>query len=243
MKYLILLIVALLPFSAHAEGRPLVLELFTSQGCSACPPADKVMSELIEDNPDMLMLSFHVDYWDRLGWKDPYSLPAATDRQKAYANTVAAKKIFTPQAMINGEWSFIGTKHGDISDALDEARDDESPYLPVTLAQTPTGLEIKITPEADNAVRGTASIWLIGYSGATTNRIGRGENRGIEVINHNNVQQLMYLGEWHENAVALTLDFVPEADFAAVIVQRPASKILGAASVALQQSAPSPDKE
>ena len=100
------LAVAIAP--AQAGERPIVVELFTSEGCSSCPPADALLAELAS-RPDVLALSFHVDYWDRLGWKDPYSSREATARQHRYATLLDLASIYTPQIVIDGKWQAVGS--------------------------------------------------------------------------------------------------------------------------------------
>src|SRR5262252_1517002 len=109
-----------------------VVELFTSEGCSSCPPADALLAELAS-RPEVLALSFHVDYWDRLGWKDPFSSPAATERQQRYASVLGLATVYTPQIVVDGKWQAVGSDRVEVEQALKAAgrsRDE----VPVVLA-------------------------------------------------------------------------------------------------------------
>src|SRR5437870_8060822 len=143
--------------SAQAGERPIVVELFTSQGCSSCPPADALLAELAR-RPDVLALSFHVDYWDRLGWKDPFSSRAATERQNRYAKLLALPTVYTPQIVVDGKWQAVGSDRADVEHALDLARRDRLD-VPVTLALDHGQAHIKLRPSSDEA---PASVLLIG---------------------------------------------------------------------------------
>src|SRR5438309_7939527 len=129
--YILLVYVALAVAPVQAGERPIVVELFTSEGCSSCPPADALLAELAK-RPDVLALSFHVDYWDRLGWKDPFSSRAATDRQNRYAKLLKLATVYTPQIVVDGRWEAVGSDRADVERALDRARRDR-PEVPVTL--------------------------------------------------------------------------------------------------------------
>ena len=107
-----------------AEARPVVVELFTAQGCSSCPPADEMINELARTRRDLLPLAFHVDYWDRLGWKDPFSSPEATERQRAYALRGTDPTLFTPEMIIDGAQAVVGSDPDSIQKAVDTALDD-----------------------------------------------------------------------------------------------------------------------
>src|ERR1700750_323254 len=105
----------------HAGERPILVELFTSEGCSSCPPADALLAELA-GRPDVLALSFHVDYWDRLGWKAPFSSPDATRRQHGYADLLGLATVYTPQMVVDGRWQAVGSDRNEVEQALGSAR-------------------------------------------------------------------------------------------------------------------------
>src|SRR5579883_1298527 len=111
------LILTLLPGVGRAQSAPVMVELFTSQGCSSCPPADAVLAKLA-DRPDVVALSYHVDYWDNLGWKDPLASAAATARQKAYRDAVHALQIYTPQMVIGGKLDMTGREMAPVARAI-----------------------------------------------------------------------------------------------------------------------------
>src|ERR1700730_4980196 len=108
---------------AEAGERPIVVELFTSQGCSSCPPADALLAGLAS-RPEVLALSFHVDYWDRLGWKDPASSPEAPQLHHRYAELLGTGTVYTPQIIVDGKWQAVGSDRGEVERALDAARRD-----------------------------------------------------------------------------------------------------------------------
>src|SRR5215469_17962272 len=112
---------ALAPAAASAAERPVVVELFTSQGCSSCPPANAFLNELARDRRDVLPLAFHVTYWDRLGWKDPFSLQAATDRQDRYGHRFGDGS-YTPEIVVDGASSHVGSDRGAVGGAIEAAR-------------------------------------------------------------------------------------------------------------------------
>src|ERR1700726_1026943 len=116
----------------HAGERPIVVELFTSEGCSSCPPADALLAELA-GRPDVLALSFHVDYWDRLGWRDPFSSPDATRRQHGYAELLGLSTVYTPQIVVDGRWQAVGSDRADVERALGAAQ-RSGDEVPVALA-------------------------------------------------------------------------------------------------------------
>jgi hypothetical protein len=160
--------------SAKAGERPFVVELFTSEGCSSCPPADALLAELAK-RPDVLALSFHVDYWDRLGWKDPFSSPAASDRQSRYAELLGLATVYTPQIVVDGRWQAVGSERPAVERALDLARRSRG-EVPVALIVDHGRAHIELGPGGDDAV--AASVWLIGFDRRRVSAVARGENGG-----------------------------------------------------------------
>jgi len=104
---------------AYAEQRPVVVELYTSQGCSSCPPADEILSSL-NGRDDVIAIALHVDYWDYIGWKDEFSSPAYAERQRAYASQAGRRSIYTPEMVVNGQTDIVGAKPMALADAINE---------------------------------------------------------------------------------------------------------------------------
>jgi hypothetical protein len=121
----------LAPAVAGATERPVVVELFTSQGCSSCPPANAYLNELSKGGRDVLPLAFHVTYWDRLGWKDPFSLEAATERQDRYGHRFGDGS-YTPEIVVDGVTSHVGSHRQDVGSAIEQARRAAAPQLTST---------------------------------------------------------------------------------------------------------------
>src|SRR5438105_13071444 len=111
----------LAPLAAEAAERPIVVELFTSQGCSSCPPANAYLNEMARDRSDVLALAFHVTYWDRLGWKDPFSMEAATERQDRYGHRFGDGS-YTPEMVVDGASSHVGSRRDEVGSAIDAAK-------------------------------------------------------------------------------------------------------------------------
>src|SRR6187401_2942863 len=148
---------ALTPQSAQAEPRA-VLELFTSQGCSSCPPADKLIAEYARD-PSVIALSLAVDYWDYLGWKDTLALSGHSSRQRAYAKVRGDRKVYTPQVVIDGAVHALGSDKAAIERAIRLERENSSPLsLPVKIERS--GDKLTVTVPASKDEKGQAEVWL-----------------------------------------------------------------------------------
>ena len=218
---------------AHAAGHPVVLELFTSQSCSSCPPADALLKQLSADDPDILPLSFHVHYWDHLSWKDTYSSSAYTDRQKAYAQALRASGIFTPQLIVNGTNSVVGSNAGDVRQAIASAK-QTPPGVNISLAASPANHQLiaTITANGKSVASAEADIWKVRFDPYAKTNIGAGENGGRTLESVNNVTSLKLLGTWRptEGSKAIALDNVLSGGVAILIQAPHQGAILSAAS-------------
>lgn len=170
------------------EKKPLVVvELFTSEGCSSCPPADRLLSSIVNSSDksvDVLGLSFHVDYWDYIGWKDPYAQKAFTIRQRAYARRFGLRSIYTPQMVVNGKHEFVGSSKSEWNKALVS---ESKLTLPITLEVSiisKTGEAIVFTIKAKESTNSLINVAIVEKD--LSQEVKRGENRG-KVLSHNNV--------------------------------------------------------
>src|SRR5215216_221740 len=157
---------------AHAETRG-VIELFTSQGCSSCPAADKLVGELAHD-PSLVSLSLPIDYWDYLGWKDTLADPRNTARQKAYSKVRGDREVYTPQVVVNGSLHALGSDQSAIEKAIAKSRQNAGAMsLPVTLSIA--GGRLTIAVPNGNETQKDAEVWICGVAKAVTVPIKRGE--------------------------------------------------------------------
>jgi hypothetical protein len=207
---------------AHAEPKA-VVELFTSQGCSSCPPADKVLGELAKD-PSVIALSMPIDYWDYLGWKDTLADSRFSARQKAYSHMRGDRDVYTPQVIVNGAAHVIGSDRARIEGAIkDTGKTDNVMSLPVTMTLSGKQLTVSVAAAKSEGTPASGEIWLCSISKAVPISIARGENRGREVVYHNVVRNLLKVGDWNGNPGSWTvpLDSVMRdgIDAAAVLVQ------------------------
>ncbi len=178
------------------DDAPIVVELYTSQGCSSCPPADAILAELTED-PRIIALALHVDYWDYLGWKDRFANPAHTDRQKAYARAAGARMIYTPQLIVAGQERVVGNDAVAVAAAI---RAQEKAIQTVRLTVTREGGRIVIRAEAVPPTDRNLRVQLVRYRPSEKVSIERGENAGHTVTYHNIVTSWQALGDWRANA-------------------------------------------
>ena len=188
---------------AHADPRA-VIELFTSQGCSSCPPADKVIGELAKD-PSVIALSMPIDYWDYLGWKDTLADARFTARQKAYSRTRGDRDVYTPQVVVNGTAHMIGSDREGIQSAIGETKKNKDVMtVPVSLTQHDRQMDVSVAA-VDKNLAAHGEVWICSVSKAVPISIGRGENRGRSVIYHNVVRNLLKVGDWNGSAGSWTV--------------------------------------
>lgn len=218
-----------------------VVELFTSQSCYSCPPAEKLLGEVVSDYSDVIALEFHVDYWNDLvygsagQWQDPYSLPQYSKRQRDYRrlNLKGRNGVYTPQMVINGNYALVGSRASQLHRQL---RADARMPLAVSVERTENG-GVNVAIEGNNSE--SADIWLAIYDKKQVTRIPSGENKGKTLENFNVVRNFSSVGKWQGKTLQLSVDNVEIQDnqSCAVFVQkaeaggqRVAGPILGAAS-------------
>ena len=181
---------------AHADPRA-VVELFTSQGCSSCPPADRLVGELAKD-PSVIALSMPVDYWDYLGWKDTLADSRFSARQKAYSRARGDRNLYTPQMIVNGSAQVIGSDRAAIEGAIkNTATTDGVMSVPVTMKLSGKLLNVSVDAGKVSTTPGRGEVWLCSVSRAVPISIGRGENRGRELTYYNVVRNLVKVGDWN----------------------------------------------
>jgi len=235
---------AALTAQASAGEPRAVIELFTSQGCSSCPPADRLMGELAKD-PSLVTMSLAVDYWDYLGWKDTLALHGHSSRERAYANARGDREVYTPQVVVNGIVHVLGSDKAAIENAIAQTRRDAAP-LTVPVSMMVADGKVTVTVPAATGSHSSGEVWLCPITNKAQVAIGRGENSGHTLNYYNVVRRWVKLGDWNGQAQTFTLPLsqLPDADFslkdvdhlAAVVQSGAAAKpglMLGAATVSL----------
>ncbi len=213
---------------AQAENS-VVVELYTSQGCSSCPPADKVLKELTKQE-NIIALSLNVDYWDYLGWKDDLALPENTRRQRDYAKIMRSRHVYTPQLMIDGSIDVIGSRHSQVSSAVETySREKDT----ATVSAELSGDTVKVSIKAVEADSRDAIIWLVGYDSSVVKDIGAGENRGRSIEYTNVVREWRKLAKWDGSSAGTFVDTKPEGKggLAVIVQDGKVGPILGATQI------------
>ncbi|MCO5090554.1 thioredoxin family protein [Bosea sp. (in: a-proteobacteria)] len=207
---------------AEAPAKPLkaVIELFTSQGCSSCPPADALVMELARD-PGLIALTLPVTYWDYLGWKDTLGKDSFARRQKFYAKARGDGQVYTPQAVVNGTAHAIGSERADIEKAVSQFAATGF-AASVTLKEEGGALRIRVAPAAGGAAT-SAGVWVLPTTHQAAVPVTRGENQGRTLSYANVVRGMVRVGDWTGGETTLTAPLsateAPEADGYVVIVQ------------------------
>ncbi|MEE8516579.1 MAG: DUF1223 domain-containing protein [Alphaproteobacteria bacterium] len=228
-------VVAAGPARAEVPSDPnlVVVELFTSQGCSSCPPADAFLGELAKRS-DVLALSLHVDYWNYIGWPDPFSSPAMTARQRAYSQSLGHRYVYTPQMVIDGKFQEVGSRTAKVERAIAGAKRQAPSKLRIKVVSKGAGKAVVRIPASKSSA--TATVWLVGFDNLHTTPITSGENSGRTISYHNVVRAIRPIGSWGGNATEISFDIThqgdAEFDNCAIIVQRGrAGPILGAVAL------------
>lgn len=205
------------------ETRPVVVELFTSQGCSSCPPADRLLGELAKRG-DVVALGFHITYWDGAAWRDPLSRQQSTDRQIAYDRGLTGGQVYTPQMIIDGTTDVVGSDRTAVLAALDNAK-------PKGVAPVHFAADGKSVAIGAGAAPATARVLLARYVLSRTTHVGGGENASRTAIDTNAVAALTTLGAWSGSAARFPIDPPGDGEGLAVLVQAADGRMLGAAAL------------
>jgi hypothetical protein len=223
------------PVANTVSDQPVVVELFTSQGCNSCPPAEAYLGELAK-RKDILPLAFHVDYWDYIGWKDPFGAQEFTDRQEQYSRSLGLNMVYTPQMVIDGAHDAVGSDQAAVSSAIAKAAAE--PKLKLAVLRDASG-GYKVDIPAGDAGGKTATVWLALFDHAHQTDVQRGENAGQKLIEFNVVREWHKIGQWDGQATEIALNLTPESDeydACAVLVQLGGNgPIRGAASFRMEK--------
>jgi hypothetical protein len=219
---------------AAAGKRPVVVELFTSQGCSSCPPAEAFLNELTK-RKDVIALEFHVDYWDYIGWKDLFAKPEFTARQKNYVRAMNSRYAYTPQMVIDGREHVVGSHREEVERVIRKARAEAVKAPAIKMRRE--GEKLIISVGAARA-SGDYIVTMATFDKPHVTKVKRGENRGKTLTNANVVRDLVKLGDWNGSAAeyAVSLGGADGDGGCAVLVQKKGhGPVIAAASMPFQQ--------
>lgn len=219
------------PEASAGDGKsPIVVELFTSQGCSSCPPAEAYLGELAKRS-GVLALELHVDYWDYIGWKDPFADRNNVERQRLYGGKLGSRYVYTPQMVINGRVDAVGSDRDKVEDAI-KAVGDIPPRGPqVTLSRDGDTVRVKI---GGTDRTGVYDVFFVTYDAEHSTEIMRGENRGKTLVNTNIVRNMKNIGHWVGKPTEIDVSIAGlkgDGGCAVLIQQQGAGPILAAASL------------
>lgn len=213
--------------TAIADDNLVVVELYTSQGCSSCPPADAILAELARQ-PDILPLALHVDYWDYIGWKDIYAQPDFTKRQKAYAHVAGLRSIYTPQMVVAGKDHIVGARERDLNEYV-EAHKQNTASVEISVERN--GNTLGIAANAAQALSKPAFVQLVRFMPEETVNIRRGENAGRSITYVNIVTEWRRLGDWSGDTAYSFETEIEGDDPVAIIIQEEGPGSILAATV------------
>jgi hypothetical protein len=218
---------------SDAAMPPVVVELFTSQGCSSCPPAEAFLNELADED-GVIALELHVDYWDYIGWPDPFASPHITQRQRDYARELELRYVYTPQMVIDGRHNVVGSHRQQVRAAIGQAT-LRGKTLAVDFSDEDGGMIV--IPEGPAPVGG-ATVWLAIYDDVHETEVERGENRGKMLKNRNVVRELEELAVWTGERLEIPVDLarvaaLGRAGCAILVQQGRTGPIIGAAAMPL----------
>lgn len=210
---------------ASAKDYPVVVELFTSQGCSSCPPADKMLHQLGQRD-NVIALALHVDYWDYIGWKDQFAHAAFTERQKGYARAFDSRSIYTPQMVINGSRDVVGNRGLEVADMVQEYA-SKGMIVPLDIARNGSSLTIKAPAQPGMA---NADVIVVRYTPEETVSIPRGENAGKSLTYSHIVTEWRIIGDWNgRNALSERVTIEGSAPVVVLVQAKDHGPILAAA--------------
>ena len=217
---------ACLSMPVMAEQRPVVVELYTSQGCSSCPPADALLGALNERD-DVIAIALHVDHWDYIGWEDEFGQPAHAERQRAYAAEAGRRTVFTPEMVVNGQSNIVGAKPMVLSKAI---ADHKAKPARMTLSATREGDVLKVEGAMIASGAAPMDIHILRLTPEHVSKITRGENRGKTYTYTNIAHSWSVAGTWDgQEALVLSLGVVGD-DPVVVLVQETGAGPIGAAA-------------
>ena len=218
--------------ASAGESRPIVVELFTSQGCSSCPPADALLGELAKRG-DIVALGFHITYWDGASWRDPLSRHESTERQMAYDKVLTGGQIYTPQMVIEGTEDVVGSDRSLVLATLDKAK-------PVTATTVRIATDRRSVAIGAGGAPNGAGVLLARYVLKRSTQVNGGENASRMLTDTNAVTSLTMIGAWDGKAASFPIDPPADGEGLAVLVQAPDGKFLGAASTDAPATSPRP---
>lgn len=218
-----------MPLTAQAQSGPVVVELFTSQGCSSCPPADALLHRLA-DREDVLPLALHVDYWDYIGWKDQFARPGHTLRQKGYAHAAGQSMIYTPQMVIMGQDDVVGADAMELSDAI-EKHHRAPPQVQIEAVREGNVLTLNLVPLVD-LPQENLMVQIVLFAPVKSVEITRGELAGRQFDYANVVEDWQQVGSWDGQAEAvISVPLTGAQPIAVLVQQNPFGAIIAAARV------------